>query len=66
MTAGHNALCEGVPTKTSHSKMLWHEWGVPLLGLTGSCINVFSPFPTSVSSGVLTRYYAAFPTTGSR
>jgi hypothetical protein len=24
-TAGHNALREGVPTITSHSKMLWHE-----------------------------------------
>jgi hypothetical protein len=47
MTAGHNALREGVPTKSSHSKMLWHEWVVPLPGSTGSCISVCTPFPTS-------------------
>jgi hypothetical protein len=66
MTAGHYALREGVPTKSSHSKMLWQEWGVPLPGSTGSCINVRSPFPTPISSGVPTRYYAAWPTTGSQ
>jgi hypothetical protein len=47
MTAGHHALREGVPTKSSHSKMLWHLWGVPLPGSTGSCISVRTPFPTS-------------------
>ncbi len=66
MTAGHNALREGVPTKSSHSKMLWHLWGVPLPGSTGSCINVLSPFPTLISSKDPTRCYAVCPTTGSR
>jgi hypothetical protein len=66
MTADYHALREGIPTKSSHSKMLWHMWGVPLPGSTGSCINVLSPFPSLVSSGVPTRYYAACATTGSR
>jgi len=66
MTAGHNALREGVPTNLSHSTMLWHEWVVPLPGSTGSCINVLAPFPTLISSNDPTRCYAACPTTGSR
>ena len=66
MTAGHNALREGVPTIKSHSTMLWHLWGVPPPGSTGPCINVLLPFPTLVSSKYPTRYYAACPTTGSR
>ena len=29
---------EQVPTKTSHSTMLWHEWVVLIVGSTGSAL----------------------------
>src|SRR5450756_2940561 len=32
-----------VPTKTSHSTMLWHEWVVLIAGSTGSALRAVRP-----------------------
>src|ERR1700691_3200364 len=34
---------EQVPTKTSHSTMLWHEWVVLIAGSTGSALRAVRP-----------------------
>src|SRR5262245_35888607 len=32
-----------VPTKSSHSTMLWHKWVVPIAGSTGSALRAVRP-----------------------
>ena len=44
MTAGHNALADQVPVKSSHSILMrWHEWVVLIAGSTGSALRAVRP-----------------------
>src|SRR5947209_7253492 len=46
-----------VPTKLSHSTMLWHEWVVLIAGSTGSALRAVRPTSDDNTSDVQSRHY---------